>query len=221
MDEAPAVRVRGADRSPTRAVLSLLAYALVFAGAAGATKAWLTRDSWRPGAFAFSGATTYAPSFADTAGKQLVLVYVGKLNCAPSNNPAVRVAVEHAKLLVREQARKNGSQFLAVGVATDWKVEESLLHLSRFGPFDEVIAGRSWANSAAVKFMSQDFPGPVATPQLLLIERNYETSTSEKPMVPRAYRNERILTRKVGVAEIANWSASGAVIPPYVHASLR
>lgn len=183
-------------------------YALVFLGAAGITKAWLVRDKWRVGAFAFSMESEYVPAFADSAGKELMLVYIGKLNCAPSNSPSVRTSVERLKAALQKQARAGGRSFIAVGVGADWKVEEALQHLALFGPFDEVIAGRSWANSAAVKFMSQDYPGPVATPQILLIERDYQTRTSDKPYTPRIFRNERLLSRKVGVQEIAEWATS-------------
>jgi hypothetical protein len=91
-------------------------------------------------------------------------------------------------------------------------VEESLQHLAKFGPFDEVVVGRNWSNSAGVKFMSQEYPGPVATPQVLVIERTVQSPDDAHPLARRAYLSERLLLRKVCVEEIATWANAGSPV---------
>lgn len=156
---------------------------------------------------------TYQPSYQRVAGPQLIMVYMGKANCAWSNQPWLSDSVDRVKLELAHRARSAGSSFKAVGVALDWSVQEGLGHLDKFGQFDEVAAGYNWGGDAALRYIWEDIAGPPATPQLLIFERVYQVPDTAIKFSGYQERDVRVLQRLVGTDEITRWMTNGMPLP--------
>jgi hypothetical protein len=180
------------------------AFSLAFTGTTS-----LTADSVRALAPARGD---YVPSRRITPGPELVLVFIGSSTCGPSNQPGLPEKVEEIKLLLQARARADSQAFTTIGIARDWDVEAGIGHLRRFGRFDEVIAGRNWINTGLLRYVWEDVPGQAATPQLLVLERRVVDRRTPEA-AEGVIRDERLVTRKVGSAEIARWLAQNAPLP--------
>lgn len=82
----------------------------------------------------------------------------------PEYRSLLRASVAAVESLVPE-----GITFSTVGVDLGWDNRRGVKNLGYYGPFDEIIAGRNWLNTAAVAYMWRDLPGMAAIPAVLLI----------------------------------------------------
>ena len=148
---------------------------------------------------------------AAVPGEEIALVYVGSSTCAWSNAEQLPAIVQGLKQELLARARQAGKGFLAIGVAQDGVAANGVEHLYGFGEFDEIIAGRGWANTGIQKYVYGDLPGPGGTPQILVVARTLNHETGHVVV-----GGERVLARMVGLTEITDWAAAGApfVIPP-------
>ena len=96
-----------------------------------------------------------------------------------------------------QQAKAEGKRFVYVGVAVDEEPRVGLEFLKRFGPFDEVMSGGSWLGTGSVDFMVRGSPGPLALPQLLVLERDVHTAHDAI-----AISQDRIVRRALGFVDI-------------------
>lgn len=142
----------------------------------------------------------YNPSGSLSSGTEVVLVYVGSSTCVWSNVPRLPKLIEHIKLTLQANAEAEGKLFFAVGVARDRDSDRGLRHLRSFGAFDEVMSGGSWLNTGILKYVFEDLPGPAATPQLVVLERQVQVREGNYSVT-----DERILARAVGLEEIDEW----------------
>ena len=147
----------------------------------------------------------YRPDSRLEPGEELAFVFVGSSACAWSNRPELVKIVRDLKTTYAARAAADGIGFAAVGVARDIVAERGIAHLEKFGRFDEVMAGRGWANTGIQKYLYDAMPGPGATPQILVVARSLDYSTGHVAMV-----DERVLARKVGLPEITAWADEGA-----------
>lgn len=172
-----------------------IGYALAWAGLIPEV-----RVNWPTDRF---GGEAYKPSRSFSSGTEVVLVYIGSSTCAWSNVPRLPKLIEQLKLTVQANAQAEGKAFFAVGVARDRESSHGLRHLEEFGTFDEVMSGGSWINTGILKYVFDDLPGPAATPQLVLLERQVEVREGNYSVT-----DERILARAVGLEEIDEWGDS-------------
>jgi hypothetical protein len=154
----------------------------------------------------------YIPTMRALPGPELVLVFIGSSTCGPSNQRELPGQVEQLKLALQRRARTSGRSFTTLGIARDWDTDAGIRHLNRFGRFDEVIAGRNWLNTGLLRYVWEDIPGQAATPQLLVLERRLVDRRSNEA-ADGIVRDERLLVRKVGSAEIERWLAQSAPMP--------
>lgn len=152
----------------------------------------------------------YVPTYASESGPQLLLVYLGGARCGAANDPELPAVVERAKLTLQRQAEAAGATFSTVGVASDWDGKSGLGHLSKFGDFDQVIAGGNVYNLGYQEYVLSKHPGVAATPQLVVLQRVVKTSQEDGTS---RYEEEEVLDRIVGVDEIAAWVDRGSPIP--------
>ncbi len=148
----------------------------------------------------------YVPQARQRPGDEIVLVYIGSSGCTWSNAPQLPGLVRGLKQDLLDRARTEGRIFAALGIARDIVVADGIAHLEEFGPFDEVMAGRSWANTGIQKYFYGDLPGGFgATPQIMVVSRTlfYENGHI-------SIKNEQVLARAVGLAEITEWTSKGA-----------
>lgn len=156
---------------------------------------------------------SYEVGYPTPEGEQLVMVYFGMSSCSWSNAKGLPEAIEEVRRALREKARKKGWSFVAVGVALDWSVEEGLGHLRKLGHFDEVSVGSNWTNSMAIRYLWEDFPGPAATPQVVVLKRTVGMREGGTGGVAYFVDKERVLTRKLGTVEIEQWVKDRVNLP--------
>ena len=137
-------------------------------------------------------------------GQEFILVFIGSYECAASRAPELAPAFRDAQTSLRARVAAENAEFVTVGVAVDWVVDEGLAFLKDIATFDEMSAGRSWLNSSAVPLLWGAQAGEPALPQIVLLSRRIVAD-------PGSYRidEERVLLRKVGLDEILQWQALG------------
>ncbi|MDE2646688.1 MAG: hypothetical protein OXI05_12760, partial [Bacteroidota bacterium] len=108
---------------------------------------------------------------------------------------------ENAKLELSRRAADHGWSFSAIGVSVDWFASDGIDHLSKFGQFDEVIAGRGWHGTGADLYF-REIHGIDATPQILVLVRN---STQDNEGGARPIQKQALAYRSAGLPQIRNW----------------
>lgn len=202
--------MRGAQA--TRVVLvgavSALAFLAAFLGTrSGAVQAALLRRAHRGGTKEGGG---YRPPNVRANGTQLVMIYFGSAHCAWANDPDGPALVQQVKSSLEAQARRRGWSFEAVGVALDWEPEEGLEHLRRFGRFDEVSAGYSWANMLALQYYGDLRTEPVSTPEILVVRRTLRRPDFVSGAANYSASGGQLLLRKAGLHELRSWARQGS-----------
>lgn len=155
----------------------------------------------------------YEPSYEFPSADQieLALIYVGTSECPYSNVDSLSGMIESAKLSIQQKAHELGYSFATVGIAKDWIVKNGMDHLAKFGSFDEVMTGRSWLNEGVVKYVWEDMSSVPSTPQLVVIKRLVRPPKDD---LGRIWIGEdSVVTRKVGLPEIANWLRDDFSLP--------
>lgn len=149
----------------------------------------------------------FVPNAGTGPGKQLLLVYVGSSTCGWSNRAELPPMVRNLKAELQVRATAVGRRFAAVGIARDRRADDGLAHLEKFGPFDEVMAGHSWANTGIQEYIygGPNMAGPGVTPQIILVSRQLDYSVGHVSVV-----DEQVLLRKTGLGEISEWVTAGA-----------
>ncbi|HEX2092938.1 MAG TPA: hypothetical protein VHG28_11070 [Longimicrobiaceae bacterium] len=149
----------------------------------------------------------YVPSARIELGTnhEIVLVFLGASFCGASQRKGFDEVVEQGKILLSNQAKKDGRTFRTIGVALDWDTDKGIEFLEEFGRFDEIAAGGNWGSDPAIKYIWRDLPGRSAVPQIVILERQIE----ETPRATEVTR-EVVLRRLHGIEEIESWVANGA-----------
>ncbi len=112
------------------------------------------------------------------------------------------------KRILAATARSAGASFASVGIAVDWVTRDGWEFLQRFGPFDEIIVGRNWLNSASLHYMWRELPGEPVVPQVVVVERSILLDGAKLEVSP-----DRALLRKVGADEVIAWAVRGGGLP--------
>ena len=142
-------------------------------------------------------------------GNEVAVVYIGSSVCPASTRPELRGELQRLFAGMKAQAEAKGHAFASIGIAKDLNVEAGLEHLKSLPvPFDEVMTGRGWLNSGLLKYIYNDHPGRAATPQILVLTRVATRDQGGWNIV-----NERLIERKVGLAEIMSWSDPEIALP--------
>ncbi len=147
----------------------------------------------------WSDDSSFIPSASLAGGEEVLFVYLGASSCVWSNVGDLPEAVRSIRNQWYEFARANGKGFATVGVARDVIVDEGMKHLTKYGLFDEVVAGRGWLNIGFFKYVYGEMAGPAATPQVLIIERTVNRIAGQTWI-----SNEQVVHRFVGANEILN-----------------
>jgi hypothetical protein len=115
------------------------------------------------------------PIFGSVEGKELVFVYFGSTGCGPCKAPGMKQAVLKAKEIVAKRAADERLPFSTTGVALDPDIYKGLDFLKSVGPFDQIIVGRDWENSAVLELMaSGGSESIIGIPQIIIYERTIE-----------------------------------------------
>ena len=92
-----------------------------------------------------------------------------------------------------------------IGVALAGNTEGSRRFITEFGPFDEIVVGRGWLNSAVVTYVWRDPDGSAGVPQLILVRRTVTVNERGINVSP-----DSLLFRLTGARAITSWAQSGA-----------
>ncbi len=88
-----------------------------------------------------------------------------------------------------------------MGISVDADISAGCEFLKSTGRFDEISIGKSWKNSAILRYILPDEYSTPATPQIVILERQAARDGVGK--VP----NEKILLRLSGNGELKKWLA--------------
>jgi hypothetical protein len=142
------------------------------------------------------------------SGQEVALLFVISSTCSFSRHPSLPTLIQAAKSRAEQEASERGMAFRSVAVGIEWDPAAGWNFLRRFGRFDEVALGGSWANTLSLKYLLEP-PGAVAaTPQIILLRRDAGAPTRDDPSSEWRIENERVLQRVVGLAEINEWVQS-------------
>lgn len=197
-------------RITNNARVLLVVASVCFLGAfLGKTYGWLGGPAISTSLRTQTGSPRYQPEATWSEGQQLFLVYIGSGGCAWSGVDGLPDIVDSIKRGLLRQATDAGISFASMGVALDWSTEAGIAHLEKIGAFDEIAVGFSWMNSAALKYIWQQFPGAASTPQLILISRRLQVPDRRSGPRHFSITDERVFRRVVGLGAIRQWLHSG------------
>lgn len=179
-----------------RRIIRVLVLPVVFAVSAGMGYARGKLLPAGPGA---------AATGIETSDERL-LVLISSSKCGFSNADEMPDLVRAIRERVRTSAGDE-RRFVTVGIAKDVDVTAGLNHLAKFAPFDEVMAGRSWANIGVLKYVWKDLPGTAATPEIVIVDRRLIHDGTG----PRV-ENEKVILRVTGLQELRDFASGKTAI---------
>jgi len=145
----------------------------------------------------------WTPAVVQAGKPETVLVFVGSSTCRGSNHPDLPEALRRIRTGLRTEAKARGETFASIGVSVDMLVEDGVRYLRSVGPFDEIMTGRSWANSGSLKYLdSEELGGPSTIPQMIVLERVLARPFSTITVIAE----EEVLFRTSGGDRIVRWS---------------
>jgi hypothetical protein len=127
----------------------------------------------------------WTPLPGPRGGVELAMVLLVSPSCAASRSPqmadAWRTLVQRDDLARRLRGGGEGDAagpVTLMGFALGSSPEEGWAFLETFGRFHEVGTGRGSLNSGALRYAVEDFRGPLAVPQIVVIEREFRRDES-------------------------------------------
>ena len=142
----------------------------------------------------------YVPNYKFRPGKEIVAVYVGSSYCGPCKSPEFKKDLMQMLVRTSHEVRESEANFWALGISVDSDIKVGYEFLKMAVPFDEISVGRSWENSAALRYvLTDEFGGPMV-PQVILIEREVGKDASGLKI-----QNEKVLLRLIGPEELKKW----------------
>jgi len=136
---------------------------------------------------------------------ELTLVFLTSGACGACADERLPTLVEGAKEIIARKAKTAGFLFATIGVGIDATPRTGVGDLTRFGDFDEVLTGRGTTGIGGLTFMWNEYAGPPAVPQVIVIRRRFQIQNGRIGVAEPG----RILGRFVGLPEIDRWSKAG------------
>lgn len=137
---------------------------------------------------------------------EIGLYFIGSSDCRFSNDIEMYESVDEIKYLLSIKAQELRMNFNAVGISTDFEVQDGILYLSKFGNFNQISVGNGWNNLAIQKYITE-FNLETSTPILLITKKVYTEN------VHVFIEEERLIIALIGKDRIMNWLANGANLP--------
>lgn len=118
------------------------------------------------GASAYRAATAPSPAVSSQrlpsggglkSVKELLAIFIGSEACGASRDPTIPAAVKRVHEALRRQVAVKGGRFGSIGIALDWSPEMGVAFLSKIATFDEIMAGRNWIGTGAVRYVWKDW----------------------------------------------------------------
>ena len=141
--------------------------------------------------------------------RELVLIYIGAHSCGACNDPEFKALISRFKHAIAGLAEAEHRKLRTIGVSSDWDVDAGLQFLRDCGPWNELVVGNNWYNSAVIEHI-WNLPDTIgAIPQVIVFERSFVLTG--KRWVPVG---KRYLIRLIGKTELNKWFESGSIKSP-------
>lgn len=147
-----------------------------------------------------------AGSVAPQSEKQLVAVLLITPDCEAAHTRDFKTVLWFGLDSLRNLARRRGYRPSLVAAALSANSESVRSFILNLGPFDEIVIGRGWLNTAALQYVWRDVPGISAVPQLVIVRRDVSVS----PEGAVAVSSDSVVMRLTGAEAIMRWSRAGA-----------
>ncbi|SHE31330.1 hypothetical protein SAMN05443144_10131 [Fodinibius roseus] len=144
---------------------------------------------------------------------ELAFIYIGCSTCSAANIEGLPSAIDIIKKNLKENASLYEYGFRTIGISKDYINTEGLVHLAKYGNFDEVMTGNGWSNTGILKYIYTDIPGKAAIPQILVTRRKFREIVNNNIAAYRGIEKEVLLIRKVGTRDIIKWANQNAFLP--------
>lgn len=144
---------------------------------------------------------------------EIVLIYIGCSSCSASNVPGLPESVIEIKSELFKMTQDYGYDFHTIGISKDHIIKEEIIHLTKFGYFQEILIGNDWSNSGILKYVYNDIPGPASIPQIIITKRKYRAISNFNKTAYRAVESENLLVRKIGPEEIKEFALQKVPLP--------
>ncbi len=180
---------------------------LAFAGT------WSTYDIYFYELYKLDNLNKEIGAYSSQKQYEIALLYIGSSTCGFCNVEELPPAFGEIKQILKKRAAEYGFGFKIIGIAKDDIITEGLVHLAKFGGFDEVMTGNGWSNAGILRYVYGELPGIDATPQILVTRRQFRSITNGDITYYQGLNNEILLIRKVGVDEIISWAKNNAYLP--------
>lgn len=138
---------------------------------------------------------------------QLVAVYLGATACLPCRDEKTKQAVREVLETAAARARERNLEFQSVGAALDEDVQAGLELLASTAPFDQVVVGGSWSNTAAVELIWSDPDVLAAIPHVVLLTRTIDRSPQQ-----REPATKHIFVQLQGEPQMREWLDAGGTV---------
>ena len=145
------------------------------------------------------------PAPAPRSGDEIMVVLLISETCPGAQDPEFRAGVRRAMAAVTDRALETGHRAVFVGVSLSSNTTSARRFIGDFAQFDEIVVGRGWLNSQAIRLFWRDSPGPAGVPQLVLMRRRIDVENGTIQV-----GRDSLLMRLTGVDEINRWSTAGA-----------
>lgn len=152
--------------------------------------------------------------FAQAHGRHLVAYLFTASDCGWSNEPTLMKHLGQIRTLLRSVHHGRFAAITVVGVSLDTDVQVGMDFLSKIAggtiaeTFDEVSIGGSWLNENAVRRIWQSHALTAASPQVLLVERQVDTSAYMEDATI-GVSDDRILASLSGARDLTAWLQNG------------
>lgn len=174
---------------------------------------WIGSDIYFKKLYKIDKLNKKAESLYEQKQFEIALIYIGCSTCGFANVKGLPLAFDKVKQALKKQATSYGYGFKIIGISRDHVITEGLVHLTKYGPFDEIMTGNSWSNTGLIKYMYNQIPGKASTPQILVTRRSFLNINNQQRAIYRGIESESLLVRKIGVQEIIKWAEAGSPIP--------
>jgi len=151
--------------------------------------------------------TLYRAPHVEPAGRQLLAIYIGAIDCQPCVWPPFKSSLRRMWPLLAAQARQAHTGFATFGVAISEDIDSGVAMLQPLSQFDEISIGGGWVNQTAEKYFWADPTGKAAVPQVLIVEREINATETKSQWSVSAHR---MVLRVIGADPIRAWVDKGA-----------
>lgn len=134
-----------------------------------------------------------------------LIVFIGSSACLSSTRDSLRsdLRVLGTKVLVKQP--RAAPRMILIGVSVDYDVKAGTQYLNSLYPFQEIVAGRGFLNSASSLFILGQVSPALSVPQIVVLDRMIQVDSSSISV-----QQAKLVRRVIGADSIHAWVSKGA-----------